>query len=153
MKRNKEISGKAIRVLTESVAAVLILKFFVFSPFIVSGESMNDSLRENEIFFAVKRPALSIVTLFDGRRMNHFIEDRVVVIERGGELLAKRCVGTEGDTLIFSAEGMADTFIVPKDSIFVMGDNFRNSNDSRSFGFVAQKNLVGVGLFKERKPL
>ncbi|MDD3804304.1 MAG: S26 family signal peptidase [bacterium] len=148
MNRNKRCESRILRILAESILAVLALKHFVLSPFIMSGESMNDSLKENDVIFALKMPAAKVVTLFSEKKLESFISGKVVVIENGGNYLAKRCAGVFGDTLVFLSEERADTFIVPSDSIFVIGDNFRNSNDSRSFGFVSKNKISGVGFGK-----
>ena len=40
-----------------------------------------------------------------------------------------------------------DTFTVPADGYFALGDNSFNSRDSRAFGIVPAGNVVGRGLF------
>jgi signal peptidase I len=56
-------------------------------------------------------------------------------------LFSQRYYYNRGD---FAKEGQAIT--VPKDSFFVMGDNSASSKDSRYWGFVPRKNILGKAL-------
>jgi len=91
--------------------------------------------------------------------------DDIVVVRVDGfgkEMLIKRVIGLPGEKVevrdgkVFindvplsepyldkTMRGQYPPTIIPKDTIFVMGDNRNNSNDSRSFGPVAIKDVVG----------
>jgi signal peptidase I len=89
------------------------------------------------------------------------------------ELFIKRVVGLPGDTLVFTPDGIIvngsplptppqakiptspllpsmrpnTRIIVGADSVFVVGDNRRNSYDSRYWGAVAKSEITGSPLF------
>lgn len=43
----------------------------------------------------------------------------------------------------FSDDAQIDTFTIPEDRLFVIGDNFNSSYDSRDFGFVDVEDVIG----------
>ncbi|UDQ97261.1 signal peptidase I [Lentisphaerota bacterium WC36G] len=58
--------------------------------------------------------------------------------------------GYHGHTQQYNANYLSsddDVFIVPEDCYFMMGDNSLNSQDSRYFGAVPRRNIVGKALF------
>ena len=74
-----------------AVALALLIRAFVFEPFVVKGDSMNDTLANAEVMFATKYDYL----LGDPRRFDVVIchyPDR-------DENFVKRVVGVPGDTV------------------------------------------------------
>lgn len=141
---------------------IFILLVFVGKPYIVHGSSMEPSLHEGDRVFVV---AYRLNTEPD--------RGDVVVLKKitgSPDLLIKRVVAIAGDTitrkqgsLVVNGKykhkdadfrygdpryGSPDGYTqeVPKDHVFVMGDNQEHSFDSRSFGPVPMNKVVGKAL-------
>ena len=136
-----------------AVALVFMLLFRVMS---VSGESMTDTFQDQDRLIMISR-------FYTTKRGD------VVVINRTGEQpLIKRVIGLAGDVIAFDDEtgivtrnGVAldepyvkggftpsfnctSPFKVPEGYIFAMGDNRRESKDSRMLGAFSTGNVAGV---------
>lgn len=146
------------------LAAIIVIpiRFFLFQPFIVSGESMYptfnnaDYLIVDEISYYLKDPARGDVVIF------HYPNDPK-------RYFIKRIIGLPGETVVFknnavyikNAEypdgiklsepylsqvtipGGQTEVVVTQDHYFVMGDNRGFSSDSRAWGLLPRKNMVG----------
>jgi len=134
---------------------IFLLLVFVGRPYVVHGTSMFPTLHEGDRVFVV--PYRGNTTPNRG--------DVVVLKDVAGlqELLIKRVVALDGDSLTVGDGTVvvngkyvhkstnhqppaAYTMIVPDGQIYVMGDNEAYSYDSRAFGAVSMKDVVGKAI-------
>ena len=136
-----------------AVILALLIRAFVFEPFVVKGDSMNDTLHNAEVMFATKFDYL----LGDPERFD------VVICHYPNrkENFVKRVVGVPGDTvavrdgyLYVNGQRYEEEYIVHRpnyampdytvgpDEYFVLGDNRSNSNDSHYVGPLARGQIV-----------
>lgn len=133
--------------LGSAVVIALLIRTFLFEPIRVDGESMCDTLQNNEIMFVTKPEYL----FGEPQRGN------VVICKYPGrtENFVKRLMAVPGDTIevrenvvYVNGEPLDETYLTPSrnkngftmaamtlgdDQYFVMGDNRDNSHDSRNY--------------------
>ena len=142
------------------VVAVVLFRTFIATPVRVDGDSMNDTLRNNDILILNKLEK-------DYDRFD------IVVVNYNNTKLVKRIIGMPGEnisykdnqlyinnkkfndietsrTTDFTLKELFDLDIIPEDHYFVMGDNRNNSLDSRDYrvGLIKKEDIVGVTVFR-----
>lgn len=160
-----------IELLIFTLATVFVLTTFFFRHSIVDGDSMQNTLQDNEIliisglFYTPER--YDIVVLEDySTGLDHPIVKRVIATE--GETVR---ITTDGRVyvnneeirydFVFTDMGDVDgdgrydytemhpmTYTVPEGKIFVLGDHRDDSHDSRAFKAVDTDTVLGKVLFR-----
>jgi len=164
---------KKIRVLPLILAGILIgmfIKFFVLDILQVSGSSMERTIH-NESVIAVNRLAYGISIPFTSSlivQWNQPKRDDIIIYLYNNKIVVKRCIAISGDSLDYSAESgyslltggkkitltlqqyekLKGTASVPYGYILAVGDNYSKSIDSRTYGFVPVKNILGKVIWK-----
>ena len=142
------------------VVVVIPIRVFVISPFVVDGESMHptfenlDYLIVDEAIYDVKAPARGDVIVF-----RYPLNPSVFYIKRIIGLPGETVSIIRGNVTITTASGtnitLDEPYIVDEDATytkkvtlnageyFVMGDNRPNSSDSRVWGVLPRKDIIG----------
>lgn len=138
------------------IAIVLFLAIYVFSFQQIVGPSMQNTLVEDDIVIVNKL----IYKISEIKRGD------VVIVKKNDKFMVKRIVGlpseyieykdnklvidgktfvedyTSSDTKDFSLKDLGYE-IIGEDEYLVLGDNRMNSTDSRDYGLVSKKEIVG----------
>lgn len=133
------------------LAVVLLIRNFLVTPIIVSGESMQPTLDGGEIMVLSK---ISKVDRFS-----------VVVVDIGTEKIIKRVIALPGETISCEngviyvndrrqeddySQGIQKDFskvTLGDDEYFVLGDNREHSLDSEELGPMKKEKIKGVVVF------
>lgn len=143
----------------------LILKLFVFEVLHIYGTSMEPAFKnEGKVF--VNRLAYGLNTPFKDRLFIKWASPQpgdVIIYMYENKTVIKRCAATAGTALEYSYNSgynliigdkiipltdlqyhrMKDSSVVPDGMILAIGDNYAESVDSRTYGFVPEINILG----------
>ena len=153
---------ETLKIVIVALAVVLPIRYFIFQPFIVKGESMEPNFQNgnyliiDELSYRLHNPQRGEVVVF---RYPFNPSQRYI----------KRIIGLPGETLeiqdqkveVFDAAGqplvLQENTYLPEDDItlgnlkitlkaneyFVLGDNRLSSSDSRAWGVLPRANIIG----------
>lgn len=144
------------------VIVVVLVRTFIITPVIVSGDSMVPTLENKELLLVRKIGYSSnVIKRFD-----------IVVIKENDEEIIKRVIGLPGehvsykknklyindklveqnytfrDTHDFNLEEICTCNSIPEGQYLVLGDNRPISKDSRTLGLIDEEKIIGKASFR-----
>lgn len=138
------------------LVVVIVIRTFIVTPVVVSGQSMDDTLKNGEILLLKK---------YD----KSYERFEIIVFQYGDSKLVKRVIGLPGEhvkyekgVLYINGVEVSDPFasitkdydlkylgfdVIPDGYYFVLGDNRTKSSDSRIIGLVSEDVIKGTTNF------
>lgn len=165
--RGKKEAWEWIKAVVAAIVLAVLIRSFLFAPFIVEGESMETTLHNreklvvNKAVYLLREPQRGEIVVFHAEAGRDYIK-RVIGV--AGDTIEMR-----NDTLYVNGNVVPEPYLaenqekvkdenrpltsdfgpvtVPEGQIFVLGDNRRNSHDSRALGSISIESVVGRAEF------
>ena len=176
--KNKNILFISVSTIVAMVLICLMSYFIGFDKYVVSGSSMQPTLVGEVKKGGKVTQKGDTVYIKKTKKLNRG-DICVFSTNEGGKnrRLIKRVIGVAGDTVEIKAGSVfvngkklnepylskgvetfpeiASKFVVKKGEVFCLGDNRGASNDSRSFGCVKEKDIIGkcISVYRNNKKI
>ncbi len=172
IKKVLRLAREVLETVVPAVLIALLINLFLAQATRVYGQSMEPNLHTDQRLIVEKlsyNPFLRQYLGFNGPKRGNVVVIRLRA--QGDELLIKRVVGLPGDSVeihdgrvFVNGEALNEPYVagvtpgifgpttIPPLHIFVLGDNRGASNDSRSFGTISLKDVVGRAWFSYWPP-
>src|SRR3990167_159409 len=160
------VAWELVKIITIALVIVLPIRYFLFQPFIVKGDSIvpnfhsGDYLILDEISYRMKNPQRGDVIVLKyprdlsqrfikrviglpGETVN--VKDGKIIIYKDGKILNLDEKNYLPD--LKNTEGNINT-ILADNEYFVLGDNRQYSYDSRSWGILPREDIIGRALLR-----
>ena len=172
MEETSENEGFSVNYAWCILAGIMIsifVKSFIIDVFRVSGKSMEGTFSDGQIIL-VNKLAYGIVNPFGSSLLIQWkkpAENDVIIYLYQDSYVIKRCAAAAGMTMDFLEDSgyslrmgngrqisltsiqyhrMKNCHEVPQGYVFALGDNLSQSFDSRNYGFVPEKNILGKAI-------
>lgn len=137
------------------ILVVIIIRTFIFTPIVVNGPSMMDTLHNGDVMILDKI----------GMKLGGIKRFDIVVIQTGKTKIIKRVIGLPGETISYqdnklyiNGKEVSDNHSneitydfeevkIPDGEYYVLGDNRTDSVDSRILGTIPKSEILGHATF------
>ena len=147
-----------LEIIVMAMFVVVLVFTFVFRTVNVQGQSMQDTLFENDslviskLLYTPKQGDIVVVNV-EGQKVE--IDNKSAIVKVNGAVLDESYIKCDGsfddeyfDERYYNKESEVYEYEVPAGCCFVMGDNRNHSTDSRVIGYVPYDEIVGRVLFR-----
>ncbi|TFJ93554.1 signal peptidase I [Lentibacillus salicampi] len=163
----KRYIRKIIPIILLALTLAIIFRSYLFASYVVNGESMEPTLHDgnllmvNKVVYNLTDVDRFDIIVFHANKRTDYVK-RVIglpgdeIVYKNDELFIngdnvqepflepfRKMRDSKPYTEDFTLEGVTGSVTVPEGKLFVMGDNRRESLDSRKIGFVDAATLVG----------